>query len=369
MQYEIPLSYNPIDVRKLSDVLLRYEGVHHNQLIHDFEKEFRKLTGAEYAVALNSGTAAIHLALNVLGIGPGDYVIAPTFTYVATISPAIHLGAQPVFVDSERETWNMDPNLLEEAIKSLILANKKPKAIIVVHTYGMPSRMKELSDISERYGVPIVEDAAESLGSTYNQEHVGLMGKCGIFSFNNNKIATTYGGGIFATNDEIFAQRVRFLAAHARENLPYYEHKEAGFNYNMGPLNAAAGLSQLPDIQGYIEKKRQIFDSYRRVLSGLNIEFQPEIQGNRSNRWFSVIFFKTKATKDEVISVLGAKNIETRPAWRPMHQQTVFKGALCFGGKVSGEFFETGLCLPSGRDLNDEKIELIARVIREVVKK
>jgi pyridoxal phosphate-dependent aminotransferase EpsN len=364
MRYTIPLSYNPIDVPRLTEVLARYKEVHHNQMIIDFEEALQKTTGAAHVLSLNSGTAAIHLALKVLGIGPGDVVIVPAFTYVATVNPIRYLGAEPVFVDSELDTWNMDPDLLEKAIEDLKSGNKLPKAIMVVHTYGMPSKMDEILRLADRHGIPVIEDAAESLGSTYNGKPVGTLGAMGIYSFNNNKVVTTYGGGAITLKSAELAQKVRFYASQAREQLPYYEHREVGYNYAMSPLCAAAGLSQLPQLNQNIEERRRIFQRYRNEFSGFNIKGQPERDANHANRWFSAFTFTDEATRLRVSSVLGSEGIETRPLWRPMHQQTVYQHVICYLNGISDQFFKTGLCLPSGAGTDGDRQEKVIEFVK-----
>lgn len=365
MRYTIPLSYNPIDIQKLGEVLARYEHQHHNRIITDFEEGLKHTTNASYVVALNSGTAAIHLALKVLGIGPGDVVIVPTFTYVATVNPIRYLGAEPVFIDSEVDTWNMEPILLEKAIEDLKRENKTPKAIMVVHTYGMPSKMSEILQLADHHDIPVIEDAAESLGSTYQGSHVGTLGYMGIYSFNNNKVVTTYGGGAITLKTVELAQKVRFYGSQAREPLPYYEHREVGYNYAMSPLCAAAGLSQLPDLNQNIDKRRRIFQQYQTQLSGLNLQFQPELSKNRSNRWFSTLIFKDEATRLRISSVLGSEGIETRPLWRPMHQQPVYQQVRSYLNGISDQFFKTGLCLPSGHETGGDQQEKVIKFIKK----
>jgi pyridoxal phosphate-dependent aminotransferase EpsN len=365
LQHTIPLSYNPIDIPKLTEVLARYKDVHHNQMIIDFEVALQKTTGATHVVALNSGTAAIHLALKVLGIGPGDLVIVPTFTYVATANPIRYLGAEPVFIDSEPDTWNMDPNLLEKAIEDLKGENNVPKAIMVVHTYGMPSRMSEILQLADHHGIPVIEDAAESLGSTYKGTPVGTLGDIGIYSFNNNKVVTTYGGGAITLKSSELAQKVRFYASQAREQLPYYEHREVGYNYAMSPLCAATGLSQLPQLNQNIEARRRIFQHYRSEFSGLSINSQPESGANHSNRWFSAFIFSDEATRLRVSSVLGSEGIETRPLWRPMHQQPVYQQVRSYLNGISDQFFKTGLCLPSGSGTEGDLQEKVIGFVKK----
>jgi len=369
MRYTIPLSYNPIDIPKLVEVLSRYEGMHHNQIVTDFEEEFKRATGASHTVALSSGTAAIHLALKINGVGPEDVVLVPTFTYVATVNPLLYLGAKPVFIDSEPETWNMDPTLVEKAIKKLTGEGKKPKAIVVVHTYGMPSRMAEILQLADDHDIPVIEDAAESIGSTLHGNKVGTMGRVGIYSFNNNKMITTYGGGGLVTRDSQLASKARFLAAQSRENLPYYEHIEVGYNYAMSPLNAACGLSQFPDINKNIAARREIFEVYANNLAAHGVEFPNEPEGFYSNRWLSTAVFKNKATRLQVSSVLDANHIETRPLWKPMHLQPLYKKLERYLSGVAENLFEKGLCLPSGHNTNREEIQLITSIIKEELRK
>ena len=367
MRYTIPLSYNPINSKKLTEVLIRYEDVLHNQLVTDFEGEMIRFTGSPHAVALNSGTAAIHLALKVLGVGPGDYVIAPTFTYVASINPVLYLGAQPILIDSEPTTWNMDPDLLKEAIEELKAEDKRPKALLLVHTYGMPAQLDKLLEIAKKEDIPVVEDAAESLGSTYQGKMVGTFGHIGIYSFNNNKVITTYGGGILVTENQEWASKARFLASQSRENLPYYEHAEIGYNYAMGPLNAAYGLSQIPDLQININGRRWIFERYLEKFENSGLVYPTELPGMVSNRWFSTFLFRDGATKNHVTSVLAAQGIETRPLWNPMHRQPLFKGVGNYRSNVSDSQFEKGLCLPSGQVLSDEELNTIVAIIKDEI--
>ncbi|MFZ2904642.1 MAG: aminotransferase class I/II-fold pyridoxal phosphate-dependent enzyme [Cyclobacteriaceae bacterium] len=361
----IPLSYNPIDISKLSEVLTRYDGVHHNQIVADFERTLSETTGAPHVVALNSGTSAIHLALKVLGVEAGDYVIVPTFTYVATINPVRYLGAIPVFIDSEPETWNMNPHLLEQAIQDLKREGKPLKAIILVHTYGMPCKLDDILQLADYHKIPVVEDAAESLGSTYRGQQVGTFGDIGIYSFNNNKIVTTYGGGALVAKRPDWIQKARFYASQAREQLPYYEHKEVGYNLAMSPLCAASGITQLPELGRRIKDRREIFEYYSTSLSGYEVQFQSENEDNRSNRWLSAVLFKDLATKDRVTSVLASEGIETRPLWRPMHDQPVFLTYKKYANDLSMDYFNRGLCLPSGGDLQAEALQKVVELLKQ----
>lgn len=365
MQYSIPLSYNPIDIPALTQVLSAYHDVHHNRMVEDLEKAFTELTGS-YAVALNSGTSAIHLAMQVLGVGKNDIILAPSFTYIATINPALYLGAKPVFIDSASGTWNMDPNLLLKAIQESGSQGIKPKAMVVVHTYGMPSDMDEICGIAEAHGIPIIEDSAESFGSTYKNRQTGTFGRIGIYSFNNNKAFTTYGGGMFLTSDQNLAQKARFLASQAREPQPHYEFRESGFNYLMSPLNAAYGLSQLKTLKQNIEKRRNIWEKYKAALSSSEVEFQLEKPGMRSNRWFTTVLFKNLMVRLEVAKALAEQGMETRPLWKSLHSQPLFKGSKSYVSGLSDELFGRGLCLPSGNGLKTDDQAKVVEVIRQV---
>lgn len=368
MQYSIPLSYNPIDIPALTGVLSAYHDGHHNRMVEDFEKAFTELTGC-YAVALNSGTSAIHLAMRVLGVKENDIIISPSFTYIATINPALYLGAKPVFIDCVPGTWNMDPELLLVAIQDFENQGVKPKAIVVVHTYGMPSGMDEICRISEAHGIPIIEDAAESLGSIYKNRQTGTFGRIGIYSFNNNKAFTTYGGGMFLTPDQALAKKARFLAAQAREPQPHYEFRESGFNYLIGPLNAAYGLSQLQMLNRNIEKRRSIWDKYRAALSSSEVEFQLEKPEIRSNRWFSTILFKNQTMRLEAAKVLAEQGVETRPLWKPLHSQPLFKETRSYNSGEADKLFERGLCLPSGNGLSEADQLTVIKVVKETLTK
>jgi dTDP-4-amino-4,6-dideoxygalactose transaminase len=365
MPYSIPLSYNPIDSAALAGVLSAYQHVHHNRMVEDFEKAITGITGV-HAVALNSGTAAIHLAMKVLGVGKNDVILAPSFTYIATVNPALYLGAIPAFIDSEPGTWNMSPGLLEKTIQESVKQGVKPKAIIITHTYGMPSDLEEICRIAEVHEIPVIEDAAESFGADYKGRQTGTFGRIGIYSFNNNKTFTTYGGGVLLTPDPELAQKARFFASQARENLPYYEYHESGFNYLMGPLNAAYGLSQLAGFRQNVDHRRSVFNKYKDDLSGENIEFQVEKPGMRSSRWFSTILFKNKEIRAAAAQTLAAEGIETRPLWRPMHAQPLFAGIQGIMNGVADNLFERGLCLPSGNNLKTEDQERIVQIIRQV---
>ncbi len=328
-----------------------------------FENEVANFVGVKHAAALMSGTAAIHLALVMLGVGSGDEVICQSFTFSASANPIIYQHATPVFVDSETDTWNMDPNLLEEAIKDRILKGRKPKAVILVHLYGQPAKLDEIVQICNRYEIPLIEDAAEALGSEYKAKKAGSFGKFGILSFNGNKIITTSGGGMLISNDEDIIQKARFLSTQARDDAPHYEHTHIGYNYRMSNVLAAIGRGQMSVLQKRIEQRRSVFEHYKTVLSDLpGIHFQPEYKGTLSNRWLTALTIDPKLSKvdrEKVRLELAKKNIESRPLWKPMHLQPVFKGVPAYINGTSELLFKNGLCLPSGSNLVRKEIELI----------
>lgn len=347
MPYKIPLSYNAIDVHALTDVLNQYEGIHHNQIIGDFESKVKEITGSPYALGLNSGTAAIHLALKAVGVGPGDVVIAPTFTYVASVSPIIYCGANPVFIDSERVTWNMDPVLLAKALEELDAKGKRPKAIIVVHAYGMPADMDAIMSVARKWEIPVIEDAAEAFGATLHGKHMGTVGDLGIYSFNNNKSITTFGGGILLSSRKEWIERAAFLATHAREDKPYYEHREIGFNYQISPLQAAYGLSQLSGWEKKIAQRRDLYNTYRNALGEFLVEWQEEYKEATSGRWLTTVRL-TACSATDLSEFVDNQDYELRRVWRPMHRQQVFQGSQTFKLGVADYLFGSAVCLPSG---------------------
>jgi dTDP-4-amino-4,6-dideoxygalactose transaminase len=364
--HRIPLSYTEIDIEGLAEVLKRYAGRSHQDIIPDFEKQIAELIGVRYVVALNSGTAALHLALKALQVGSDDLVIAPTFTYVATINPILYQNAIPILIDCDRETWNMDPQLVEDAIKQ---SKNKVKAIVVVHNYGMPADMEALVSLSEKYGIPLVEDAAEALGSRYNGRHVGGFGEIGILSFNNNKVLTTYGGGALLTNNETIYRKVMLWASQSRESKPYYEHKEVGYNYRLGALNAASGLAQWPHITSLVEKRRADFDRYRQKLEGHGFSFADERKIMYSNRWFSTAMVPGTKMAAKLHQNMIDKGIETRLLWNPMHKQPVFEKMKVYSRGESDRLFEVGICLPCGKNVTiEQQNEVIDTCIQTVEK-
>jgi len=337
-----------------------------------FEKEFAKYIGVKHALAVSSGTAAMHLVARILGIGRGDRVLCSTFTFCGSVTPVIYQGAEPVFVDSDLTSWNMDPTLLEKELAMCRRSGKMPKAVIAVHLYGQSSDMKRIMEISGRYGVPVIEDAAESLGADYMGRKTGSFGLASIFSFNGNKIITTSGGGMLVSDDKNLIEKARYYAAQARDPFPYYHHTEIGYNYRMSNVLAAIGLGQMRVIEKRVKRKREIFEKYKELLASVDgISFMPEPEWSKSNRWLTcVVVDKNKfgASNEDIRLELEKYNIESRPLWKPMHLQPVFKKYRILGGKVSKYLFENGLCLPSGTAMTDEEIKFVCRLIKKLQK-
>ena len=321
-----------------------------------FEDELKAHVLVPHAVALSSGTAALHLALEVLGVGPGDDVICSSLTFSASANPIRYQRANPVFVDSDT-TWTIDPNLLEDALKSSAARGRTPKAAVVVDLYGQCADYDSILPLCERYGVPVVEDAAEALGSTYGGRPSGGFGRLGVFSFNGNKIITTSGGGMLVSSEKALIERARFLATQARDPAPHYEHSQIGYNYRLSNVLAAIGRGQLKSLPDRVAARRGIFDRYQQALSNLpGLRFMPEAPKVRSNRWLTCVTLDPEvsaADREQVRLALEAQNIEARPVWKPMHLQPAFSGAAVFGGAVSEGLFKNGLCLPSGSNLTD----------------
>ena len=324
-------------------------------------------------VALSAGTAALHLGLILLGIQPGDEVICQSFTFAASANPIAYLEATPVFVDSEKETWNMDPVLLEEAIKDrLEKTGRLPKAIIPVHLYGMPVKMDEVMEVANRYGIPVLEDSAEALGSEYKGRKCGTFGEYGVLSFNGNKMITTSGGGALICPSEEKAKRALFYATQAREQAPHYQHEKIGYNYRMSNICAGIGRGQMFVLDEHVARRRAIHDLYVKLLAGLKgvkVMCQPEGEGFNSNYWLTCITVEPEEagfTREDVRLALDADNIESRPLWKPMHLQPVFKDAPFYGNGTSERLFEIGLCLPSGPTLTDKDVERVAKVVKQL---
>lgn len=329
-----------------------------------FEEELAKYNGVGYCAALSSGTAAIHLALIILGVNRGDEVICSTFTFSGSCNPIVYQGATPVFVDSERETWNMDPELLEVAIKDrMAKTGRRPKAVILVHLYGMPAKLDEILAITRKYEIPLIEDAAEAIGSKYQGKKLGSFGDLGIYSFNGNKIITTSGGGALVSANEVWIQKAKFLATQAREPAPHYEHTEIGYNYRLSNISAGIGLGQLHVLDDRVKQRRSNFLYYKKALGKLlGISFPKEPSDSFSNRWLTTILVdpvKIGINREDIRCRLQEENIETRPLWKPMHLQPVFKEAPAYTSRVSEELFDQGLCLPSGSNLSTDDLESV----------
>ena len=324
-------------------------------------------------VALSAGTAALHLGLILLGVQPGDEVICQSFTFAASANPIAYLEATPVFVDSEKETWNMDPVLLEAAVKDrLEKTGRLPKAIIPVHLYGMPVKMDEVMEVANRYGIPVLEDSAEALGSEYKGRKCGTFGEYGVLSFNGNKMITTSGGGALICPNEEKAKRALFYATQAREQAPHYQHEKIGYNYRMSNICAGIGRGQMFVLDEHVARRRAIHDLYVKLLAGVKgvkVMCQPEGEGFNSNYWLTCITVEPEEagfTREDVRLALDGENIESRPLWKPMHLQPVFKDAPFYGNGTSERLFEIGLCLPSGPTLTDEDVERVVKVIYDL---
>lgn len=335
-----------------------------------FEKELAAYLGAKETAALSSGTAALHLGLILLGVVPGDLVLVSSFTFVASASPIKYCGAEPVFVDSEPETWNMSPVHLEAAILDCLKRGKKPKAAVLVDLYGMPCSFSELEAVCEKYEIPIIEDAAEGLGSTYKGAKLGTFGRLGVVSFNGNKMITTSGGGALISEDSDLLAKARFLATQARDPAPHYQHSVIGFNYRMSNVLAAIGRGQLEVLGSHVAARRSNFEFYQERLSahsGIRLLSEPE--GSVSNRWLTCILLDSEKTGGKTAEDLRVHlekfNIETRPLWKPLHLQPVFSDNLFFGDGLCEELFQKGLCLPSGSSLRPEDLDRITRLILE----
>ncbi len=338
-------------------------------MVDAFENELAAYLGIPHVAALSSGTAAIHLALIMIGVKPGDEVIASSFTFSATVNPIVYLGAVPILIDSEVRTWNMDPVLLEEAIADRLKKGKKPAAIIVVDLYGMPAELDKILEVAEKYEIPVIEDAAEALGSRFDNKFCGAFGKMGILSFNGNKIITTSGGGALVSEDPEKISNARFLATQARDEFPHYEHTHIGYNYRLSNILAAIGRGQLEVINNRVTVRRKINTKYRELLSSQEIiSFQTEPDSRfYSNYWLTCILINSQkqGTNRESIRIrLQLENIDSRPLWKPMHMQPVFRQYPAYVNGTSQKLFETGLCLPSGSNLQDSELELISEMLR-----
>ena len=341
-----------------------------------FEKEIAEYVGAKGAVAVSSGTAAIHLALSLLDVKQGDRVFCSTFTFVASANPILYQGAEPIFIDSEPESWNMSPLALERALYDAYKEGKLPKAVIMANIYGQSGKMDELMALCDHYRIPIIEDAAESLGSTYHGKHSGSFGDFGVYSFNGNKIITTSGGGMLVSNDETKLEKARFLATQAREQAVYYQHHEVGYNYRMSNILAGVGRAQLEVIEERVHAKREVFKRYEYLLDDVEgIDFLAELPETKSNRWLTVFTMNHREIAAEPIEVLKSmteQNIEVRPLWKPLHMQPLYSGASYYSHSehegVSEQLFKTGICLPSGSNLSEIEQVRVVNCLKESFK-
>ena len=334
--------------------------------VNNFEIDLETYLNQEVFVgALSSGTAALHLGLILLDVKPGDEVICQSMTFSASANPIAYLGAIPVFIDSEMDTWNMCPIALEEAIKDRISKGKKPKAIIPVHLYGMPAKMDEIRTVANQYDIPILEDSAEALGSSYKNQKCGTFGDISVLSFNGNKIITTSGGGAMVTHTKELKDKAVFLSTQARDNAPHYQHSEIGYNYRMSNISAGIGRGQMEVLDKHVNFRRANHQFYKDVFSESNdVEILTEPNTDfYSNHWLSAILLKSYKQREDLRLAFEAENIETRPLWKPMHLQPVFKYAPFYGANVSENLFEKGLCLPSGSNLTEADRIRIAKVI------
>ena len=337
--------------------------------VDSLEKEMAAYTGAGYASALSAGTAAIHLAFRILGIGEGDIVFTPTLTFSATCNPILYERATPVFIDSEEDTWNMSPQALERAFEKY----GAPKAVMVVHLYGTPAKLDEIMAICNKRGVPIIEDAAESLSSTYKGKHTGTFGKIGIYSFNGNKIITTSGGGMLVSDEEEITKKATFLATQARDPARHYQHSQIGYNYRMSNITAGIGRGQLLHLEEHKAIKKKIYDKYKKAFEDIEeLSMNPLNEDGDANNWLSCVLIKegSKITPDIVMDALQDLNIESRPIWKPMHLQPVFEkyDFITADGSdysVAADIFNRGFCLPSDIKNTDEDMELIIKTVRE----
>jgi len=333
-----------------------------------FEAAVAERTGRAYAVALNSGTAALHLALQLLNVRQGDTVICPTLTFAASANPICYCGADPIFVDSEPDTWNMDPVLLELELGERAASGELPKAVIVVHLYGQCADMDPILAVCKRYGIPVVEDAAEALGASYKGRTAGSMGAFSFFSFNGNKIITTSGGGMLLADKGSWIERARFLSTQAKEPVAHYEHREVGYNYRMSNVLAGLGLSQLDDLERRIAAKRAHFEAYREALGDLpGVAFMPIADPDAVNYWLSCLTVEAVdggSSRDQVIAALADADIEARPLWKPLHMQPVFQDCASIGGDCAEGLFANGLCLPSGSSMSDVERDRVIEIVR-----
>ena len=336
-----------------------------------FEQEFCEVVGASHAAAVSSGTAALHLALRLIGIQSGDEVFCSTLTFIATANPITYLGAKPVFIDSDRTSWNMNPDLLRSVLDQRAKIGKLPKAVVLVHLYGQSADIAPILEVCDRYSIPLIEDAAEALGASYKERSPGTFGRIGIYSFNGNKIITTSGGGMLVSEDPEIVAKARFLATQARDPAPHYQHSEIGYNYRLSNVLAGIGRGQLRVLSERVAARRRNFEIYQQALGKLpGIKFMPEAAFGSATRWLTCLTIDPVAfgkDREQVRLALGQQQIEARPVWKPLHLQPVFADCECIGGEVSEKLFERGLCLPSGSNLSLDDLERVIGAIRSTV--
>jgi dTDP-4-amino-4,6-dideoxygalactose transaminase len=333
--------------------------------LDDFEKALCEFTLAHHCLALNSGTAALHLALRLLGVGKGDEVLCASFTFTATANPILYQSATPIFIDSEADTWNICPHLLEKALSDSEKKGKKPKAIIVVQLYGQMAKMSEIIALSNHYQVPIIEDAAEALGSQYEGQAAGTLGDLGILSFNGNKIITTSAGGALLTKTKEDREKALFWATQAKEDAPHYQHNELGYNYRLSNVLAGIGLGQMEVLSERIQQRRANFEYYRESLADKSFTFLEEIKNTLSNRWLTCMLTPSYEIREKIRLALLAENIESRPLWKPLHLQPLYEKYSFYNQGVSKDLFERGLCLPSGSALQQNDLDRIIKIIKK----
>ncbi len=337
--------------------------------VNGLEQDICNYTGAKACSAFSSGTAAIHLALIILEVEEGDEILCSSFTYIAMINPIRYQKAIPVLIDSEKDTWNMSPELLEKAILDRIAKSHKPKAIILVHLYGMPAKMEELMAIANKYDIPVIEDAAEAIGATYKGKAMGTFGVMGVFSFNGNKIITTSGGGALVSDNQNYIKKATFLATQARDDAPHYQHSHIGYNYRMSNILAGIGRGQMEVLDDRVVARRKVFEFYKKELSQFKgITFVEEPKGFYANRWLTTILTDSFKTREKIRLALEKENIESRPLWKPMHLQPVFKEFPAYVDGTSEELFEKGLCLPSGSNLLREDLVRVVKGVKQILK-